>query len=152
MHTQTHNGTDYTLPIQKGGKLVLEGNTGLKQDSRENSKLCSFVFKVKRVRWPFRFPTTSSFVDCITLLLLGLCMLPVYSSSWEPICCGMYNTLGSLQQSRLFPSFMEWFLWASMHDSFATCLCSVAFLNQGGSFHDSFILVSFMTPKPEPYG
>lgn len=80
-----------------------------------NSRLCIAVSDVKAL---FRSPTPFIFVDCNTLLALGLVPFPVSSLPWQVShSSGISNILGSPKQSRLhLYSFTQWLLWASMQE------------------------------------
>jgi hypothetical protein len=77
--------------------------------SLPNSNLCIFMSDVKVL---FRTPTPSSFLDCNTILSLGLHLLPVSSFSQQVAHhFGISNTLGSPRQYRFhLYSFMKWLL------------------------------------------
>ena len=98
----TYNGTGYIhyhfqVYGKEHSKEILDQSKTKNQF--ENSKLCISMSDVKMF---FRSPTPFSFVDCNTLLSLGLVPLPVSSSPWQVSHgSGISNILGSPRQSRL---------------------------------------------------
>ena len=88
--------------------IVRKHWTQAKQKSSwENSKLCILMCDVKAL---FRCPISFNFVDCNTLLFLGLIQLPVNSSPQQVYhCSGTANILGSPSQSKLhLHSLTQW--------------------------------------------
>lgn len=103
-----------------------------------NSELCISMSDVKVL---FRSPTSFIFVECNTLLSLGLFLLPVSSSPWHVSHnSGISSILGSPRQSRFhFHSFTQWTLCA---------LASGTFLSHRGRSYNFFLLSLALKPDP----
>lgn len=129
---------------EHGGKYWAKARP---KTSWTNSKLCISTSDDKTL---FRPPTPFSFVDCHTLLSLGLVPLPVSSSPQQVShSSGIPQHLGVSKAIQASLSQLHAVASLGLHaGTFLTRLASVVFLRCGGRFHN--LLLVFLTLKSEP--
>jgi hypothetical protein len=94
--------TGYTLPSWRGGGWAQWGNNRPKQDQSPAGQTPNSLSPCLMPRGLFRSLTPFSFVDCNTLLSLGLIPLPVSSFPRQvPHDSSMPNIWGSPRRSRI---------------------------------------------------
>ena len=148
--TNKQKKADRTLPIYnvKGSMAGKYWTKARLKTSWANSKLCISMSDVKVL---FRSPTPFSFVDCNTLLSLGLVPLPIISfPQLISHGSGISNTLESPRQSKVhFYSFIQWPLSRTpFRNTYDTHLSPAVVLSSGGRFHNPFLLHLIQEPEP----